>query len=249
MIKFADLTGQKFGKLTVIKRIIINKNNKNIPKWLCKCECGNENFLAIAGNLINGHTNSCGCQRRVLSSQRNRRYNKYDLSNNYGIGHTSNGKIFLFDLEDYDLIKNYCWFYMGDGYLSTNIPGTYPRPQILMHRLIMGVKNNIEIHIDHINKNRGDNRKENLRFATPSQNSWNRSTPVNCKTGISGVCKNTKSEIMIYRAYITVNKKWIHLGIFNNLEEAIIVRLKAELKYFGIDFAPQRHLFEKYNIF
>ena len=54
---------------------------------------------------------------------------------------------------------------------------------------------------------------------------------------------------MIYRAYITVNKKWIHLGIFNNLEEAIIVRLKAELKYFGIDFAPQRHLFEKYNIF
>ena len=36
--------------------------------------------------------------------------NKYDLSGEYGIGYDSNGQKFYFDLEDYDKIKNYCWY-------------------------------------------------------------------------------------------------------------------------------------------
>lgn len=52
-----DLTGQVFGKLTVIKRAE-NKNNRVL--WLCQCDCGNT--IAIqSNNLLNGHTKSCGC--------------------------------------------------------------------------------------------------------------------------------------------------------------------------------------------
>lgn len=56
-----DLTGKKFGKLTVIKRDGSTADHK--AKWLCECECGNE--TSVSGcQLRNGKTTSCGCARR-----------------------------------------------------------------------------------------------------------------------------------------------------------------------------------------
>lgn len=49
-----DLTGKKFGKLTVVKRI----EGQHTP-WLCKCDCGRE-YVALSGNLRSGATKSCG---------------------------------------------------------------------------------------------------------------------------------------------------------------------------------------------
>lgn len=63
-MKFIDLTGQKFGRLTVIERAQ-NKGKKTM--WRCKCDCGNESIVA-GGNLTNGHIVSCGCfndKRRI----------------------------------------------------------------------------------------------------------------------------------------------------------------------------------------
>jgi len=61
MSAFMDLTGQKFNRLTVIKRVENNKLQKTM--WLCKCECGNE--IVVCGySLKNGHTKSCGCLRK-----------------------------------------------------------------------------------------------------------------------------------------------------------------------------------------
>lgn len=55
-----DLTGQKFGKLTVISRV--SKVGEGKIKWLCKCDCGTETIVD-GSNLKNGHTCSCGCIR------------------------------------------------------------------------------------------------------------------------------------------------------------------------------------------
>lgn len=57
MGKFVDLTGQKFGRLTVIKRV---ENKGRNACWLCKCECGNEKIIR-GDSLKSGHTMSCGC--------------------------------------------------------------------------------------------------------------------------------------------------------------------------------------------
>lgn len=58
MSELIDLTGKKFGKLTVLKRVENNKHRQ--PQWLCKCDCGNE--AVVAGQkLRTGHTKSCGC--------------------------------------------------------------------------------------------------------------------------------------------------------------------------------------------
>lgn len=65
--KALDLTGQKFGKLTVIKRVK-GKDKKN-SYWLCKCDCGNEKVFA-GSTLKNGDAVSCGCYNNQLKTER-----------------------------------------------------------------------------------------------------------------------------------------------------------------------------------
>ena len=59
-----DLSGRKFGKLTVLYRVEnhISKNGNTRPVWHCKCDCGNE-IDVLALNLTRNHTKSCGCAR------------------------------------------------------------------------------------------------------------------------------------------------------------------------------------------
>lgn len=63
MRKYKDLTGQHFGRLTVIERVWSGRNYN----WLCQCSCGNTTVTS-AGNLTHGYTASCGC----LSKERSR---------------------------------------------------------------------------------------------------------------------------------------------------------------------------------
>ena len=65
---FKDLTGQTFGKLTVVS--LAGRDKWNIRTWLCKCECGNEKTVA-GGKLTSGGTKSCGCINNIkdLSGQ------------------------------------------------------------------------------------------------------------------------------------------------------------------------------------
>lgn len=85
--------------------------------------------------------------------------------------------------------------------------------------------------IDHINGIKTDNRIINLREATNSQNGKNLSLSKRNKSGTKGVCfeKFTKS----WRSYIKVNGKYINLGRFKTINDAIIARQNAEKKYFG----------------
>ena len=172
-----------------------------------------------------------------------RKYNKYDLSGEYGIGWTTNtNKEFYFDVEDYEKIKNYCWIEdVGKtGYSSIRARVPDENKKTIMHWVIMGNK-----WYDHINRNPLDNRKSNLRKASKVENNRNCSISKNNKSGIIGIVWNKKNNN--WRTRITVNRKNIELGSFANKEDAIIARLQAEQKYFG-EFAPQRHLFEQYKI-
>lgn len=59
-----DLTGQKFGRLTVIKQLPNLKTEKySYPQWECKCDCG-ETVITTSGSLCSGKITSCGCLRR-----------------------------------------------------------------------------------------------------------------------------------------------------------------------------------------
>ena len=74
MTRFIDLTGKVFGRLTVIKRIE-NSQGGN-ARWLCRCSCGN--LKEVQGtNLKTKQIQSCGCLRKEISSNKNK---KHELS-------------------------------------------------------------------------------------------------------------------------------------------------------------------------
>ncbi len=86
-----------------------------------------------------------------------------------------------------------------------------------------------ENQIDHINRDKTDNRIKNLREATCQCNNRNRDIQKNNKTGIVGVHWSKTSRK--YRAEIKINRKTIHLGYFKILKEATQARWEAEKKY------------------
>lgn len=66
MSKLKNLTGMKFGRLTVIERAENDKHGR--ARWLCHCDCGNE-VVTNAGDLIRNHTQSCGCLQKEKASE------------------------------------------------------------------------------------------------------------------------------------------------------------------------------------
>lgn len=146
-------------------------------------------------------------------------------------------KIAKVDIEDVELIKDYKWGFDGEYIYCKKL-------NTRLHRFVLMLKSNDKRHVDHINHKKEDNRKENLRLCSNRENSRNKGFARN-KTGIIGVNYNERDRV--YRARLKLNYKEKSLGIYNNLNDAIVARLKAEKKYFG-EFAPQQHLFEEYGI-
>jgi len=67
-MKYQDLTGETFLKLTVLKRVP-NPSGKRGVYWLCECECGNTSIV-FGGNLKRFHTTSCGCNLATTGGHR-----------------------------------------------------------------------------------------------------------------------------------------------------------------------------------
>ena len=245
-----DLTGKMFGRLIVVQQAddYITPQGVHYAQWICKCSCGNKDKIVVTSNhLKTKRVRSCGCLSKEIKANRLRKYNEYDLSGRYGVGWTSNTGIdFYFDLEDYDKIKDYCWRECTGNsgkyhFVGTSIIVNGKRTTLPIHKLIIQ-----EDLVDHVDRNPFNNKKDNLRSATTQQNATNKSIMSTNKSGFIGVRWN--NEINKWTVNICVDYKSRYIGSFNYITDAVIARLKAELQYFGPDFAPQRHLFDEYGI-
>lgn len=143
------------------------------------------------------------------------------------------GLVAFIDDEDFDKIKNFKWCF-GGGYALSYVKGSYARGKceyVYMHRVIMNAPK--ELEIDHINRNKIDNRKINLRLCDHSQNTMNvKRKPESSKYKGVHFCKETDK----WRAKISAYGKTICLGRFNSQEEAASAYDHAAKKHHG-DFA------------
>ena len=231
-------------------------NNKsiliNIKKEMIRAFLNDDEHILyrnIDGNVFNLELDNLTKENRRYKQDKN---NTYKIINDHVEVYTDNMETFLIDLEDLDLIENYKWYRRKDGYISCST-SMKKLGSAFLHRSIMSKYYDIKkMNIDHINRKRYDNRKENLRIVTTQQNNFNQSISRNNKTGIIGVSykiNNTKKHGVstYWKAQIKYNGKYITKQ-FKTKEDATKWRLQKELECYGIDFAPQRHLFEKYNI-
>lgn len=104
--------------------------------------------------------------------------------------------------------------------------------QYLTHRIIFLMHYGFfPDEIDHINGIPSDNKIENLRAVDRGQNQWNRKVSSNSKSKVKGVHWHIQHKK--WYARITVNKKRIDVGLFNNLHDAALAISKARIKYHG----------------
>ena len=145
----------------------------------------------------------------------------------YVEGRFHNGETFYIDYEDFEKVSKYFWTYCN-GYARKS---NNRQP---MHRFVLGLgeAERYKIEVDHINRNRLDNRKSNLRIVTRQENMYNKSEYKNNTSGIKGVKWNKDRQK--WQVQINHNKKRIHFFFFSDLEEAKKGRLEEEKKYFKI---------------
>ena len=147
------------------------------------------------------------------------------------------GVVLQFDLDVADKVIDHAWTVDAWGYAVTSID----RKNVKMH-ILLGRKNH-----DHVNRNRLDNRFENLRQCSQQENTRNCSIRSNNTSGFIGVFWNKQKNKWYAKIRIDKDEDKF-LGYYNKKEDAIKARLKAESEFFG-EFAPQRHLFEEYGIY
>lgn len=142
------------------------------------------------------------------------------------------GSEVYFDDEDLALVTNYNWYAHTDAsgkkYAYANqYQGNYKNAIVKMHRLIMDTDEGL----DHKNRNGLDNRRENLRIASKSQNGCNRGPQRNNTSGFKGVTFHKKSGKWMAR--ITIEGKTHYLGLFLSKEGAAIAYDDAAKRYHG----------------
>lgn len=165
----------------------------------------------------------------------NKKENKIELCDTYiKIFNSDCTDFCMIDKEDYDLIKQYCWYKNVYGYwVSNNRKTDETREIITLHQKIATIKygeyDKNSLIPDHLNRNKSDNRKQNLLLKSRRDNSINRSLSKSNNSGKTGV--SFYSKYQKYMAQICVNYKVINLGYFDKFEDAVMARLEAEEKY------------------
>lgn len=130
----------------------------------------------------------------------------------------------LVDDDIFDELNKYNWCFDGK-YVSRTVKGE----KIKMHRVIMNPQKGMQV--DHIDGNKLNNQRQNLRICTNAQNSRNRRLRSDNKTGFKGVFWRERDKV--FTAYITYNQKNKHLGTFRSAVEAAKVYNNAAIEYFG----------------
>lgn len=225
--------GDTFGRLTVIKSDYVKNQNKDTAPsswyYICQCSCGNE-VSVLRKSLVQSNTKSCGCLNIEATKKSNKKSNSAVIKDGLVYVQFSNAKdSFVVDVADYLKIKQYCWRLDFEGYASS----TVNKKTVRLHRILMMPSKHETV--DHINRNKLDNQRSNLRVCAQQQNVQNMSLSKRNQSGRIGVYFNKRDKVWV--AQIRIANKSKFLGQSESFEDACEIRRLGELKYYG-EFAP-----------
>ena len=147
------------------------------------------------------------------------------------------GKIALVDDKDYANLASFNWTalrYSNNNFYAARNSKTVngERHTISMHRQILGLEYGDGLFGDHINRVTLDNRRSNLRIVNKTNNNRNHGGFSHNTSGHNGVSWHNQNRC--WQAQITVNKKYVYLGTYDNIDDAITARKQGELKHWHV---------------
>jgi HNH endonuclease/AP2 domain len=230
-IKGRDITGERFGKLVVIEKdptLTINKQQK----FYCKCDCGSTVSI-LRHSLITGNSTKC----------KGHRLNEYSLHEDYVMLDVSTSKhknvYSKIDVDDIERVLSHTVGGRGARWIAhDNSEGKWglyvgdTARKTRLHRFIVKLSDPTLI-VDHINGDILDNRKQNLKITTRSENNKNMRKHINNTSGYTGVI--FKDGLWV--ATISASNKTLYLGGFDTKSEANIA-YRAAAKALGFS---ERH--------
>lgn len=143
--------------------------------------CGNQSEKSI-GNMKVGSPDCCNCCPPNY---------RFIVKDGIATGYLKDGNVFCIDEEDVPLVSEKHWYVNGGGYLFRREAHT--RKPERLHRTLLGLSSEDDCVVDHINRNKLDNRKCNLRITTQTFNCYNRSKRKDNSTGYLGVTYSSKA--------------------------------------------------------
>lgn len=214
------MVGKKFNRLTVIGEDTEKYKLTGRYYSICKCDCGN--IVSSPSTLIRaGISKSCGCYRKEKFEQDKKKADRkksfFEINGDIAYLHLTNSdKVAIIDVDDIEKVNICNWGLSNRGYVKV----THKRKSMeftMLQHFIVGKKEGFVV--DHINQNKLDNRKCNLRFVTIMDNSNNNLMTIpksnsNCKY----ITYLPYGDVFVVR--YTRNKKTYYVGRFKELDEA-----------------------------
>jgi len=205
-----DLTGQRYGRLVVIKEV---ERKGYTRRWLCRCDCGNERVVAMS-NLRVGHTKSCGCYQREKSFAAN----TDDLT----------GKVFgrltvvkQSETKPYKS-RHVFWVCQCECGNTTIADGVHLKEGAIKSCGCLLKDSGYELQ---------EYNEMNLRIEGVFVPSLTKKLQKNNTSGVKGVSRVRRKSGYAYVAYICLKGKNYYLGTFPTIEQAAAARKRAEEKY------------------
>lgn len=204
MRKRADLTGQKFGRLTVIREIETNNGHR---KFLCKCECGNEKVVQM-NHLKSGNTKSCGCYRKERTP-----------TNTIDIAGQKYGRLTVLKRSEKKVKYSAVWECKCDCGNIVDVATSDLKSGATKSCGCLLKENKLH---EHIKKEKVDG------VFIP----WITKKSPPGASGVRGVRRRRKGDKIKWEAHIGIKNKNIYLGQFDTIAEAAEARKRAERKYY-----------------
>jgi hypothetical protein len=134
----------------------------------------------------------------------------------------------IVDAADGERVRNIKWHLTPNGYVMGHIPLSKPKRKDTLHRFLLRLDVGDGLHVDHIDRDRLNNRRSNLRIVTQAQNNQNTSGWARSSSSYRGVQRSRAGR---WIASATVDYKPFHLGTFDDELEAARVAAAFRAKH------------------